>query len=623
MILSPTTPLTHPVTFKHSAWATMMLNRVSKISPLMPDNGAIFVSIDKHERQVLEYLLAEIFGEDNLIEELIWAMNTNNSQAPNYSTNHEYVLVYAKNRLIAEQDKTMFREPKPGYAEVMDLVARLNPSYPPISEIEAELRRLYQQHQIEFREQIEAEGLDWETEKKNDSWKGLFNYNRAEYRDASGRLVQESEAKDRRAIIWIWREDKSSMPATKQATSTNDPNHTNWRWYEPIHPVTGKPCPHPKSGWKFAFEDDTENPGKRSFVSLNKDGRIVWGQDERKIPQIKRMLHEVETNVGKSVFSDYYDGEKQTHDLFNMSGVFLAPKYAKFVSRFISQASKKNSIVLDCFGGSGSTGHAVISVNREDKGNRKYIIVEQGEYFSTIIKPRMQKVVYSAEWKNGRPIATKTGISHAFKVLKLESYEDTLNNLQLRRTKPQQDLLDLLPESAQEDYLLRYLLDIESRGSLLSVEQFNKPFDCKLKVTVDSAGAYQERTIDLVETFNYLIGLRVKHIDMQRGKGFVAVEGRLPTGEKTLVLWRDCELISYDDLWSEQDLTGKERAKSVLGKLKFNPRDSEFEVVYINGDHNIPAVFTSLETEDSITKTLKIRQIEPEFLSRMFAVEGG
>ena len=101
------------------------------------------------------------------------------------------------------------------------------------------------------------------------------------------------------------------------------------------------------------------------------------------------------------------------------------------------------------------------------------------------MKPRIHKVVYSAYWKDGKATAPQTGISHAFKVLKLESYEDTLNNLQLRRTAQQQDLLDTLPPPAKEDYLLRYLLDIESRGSLLSVEQFNKPFDCQLKVAVD------------------------------------------------------------------------------------------------------------------------------------------
>ena len=266
--------------------------------------------------------------------------------------------------------------------------------------------------------------------------------------------------------------------------------------------------------------------------------------------------------------------------------------------------------VLDYFGGSATTAHAVINLNREDKKHRKYIIVEQGEYFDTVTKPRTQKVVYSADWKDGKATAPQSGISHAFRVLKLESYEDTLNNLHLTRNQAQQSLLESLPEPAKEDYLLRYMLDIESRGSLLSVEQFNKPFDCKLKVTVDSAGAYEERTIDLVETFNYLIGLRVKHIDMQFGLGFVSVTGFLPSGEKALVLWRDVEKLDYDSL------------NRLCEKLAINPADSEFDVVFINGDHNIPAVFTSTEAEGGITKTLKIRQIEPEFMSRMFDTIG-
>ncbi len=276
----------------------------------------------------------------------------------------------------------------------------------------------------------------------------------------------------------------------------------------------------------------------------------------------------------------------------------------------VASFRQKNSLCMDYFAGSGTTGHAVINLNRLDGGKRKYILIEQGEYFDTATKPRIQKVVYSADWTDGKATSPQTGISHAFKVLKLESYEDTLNNLQLRRTAQQQDLLTSLPDAAQEDYLLRYLLDIESRGSLLSVEQFNKPFDCKLKVAVDSAGAYEERSIDLVETFNYLIGLRVKHIDMQREQGFVSVTGWLPTGEKTLVLWRDVEQVDYETL------------SRLCDKLAINPADREFEIVYINGDHNIPAVFTSTEEEGSITKTLKLRQIEPEFLSRMFAVEG-
>ena len=304
-------------------------------------------------------------------------------------------------------------------------------------------------------------------------------------------------------------------------------------------------------------------------------------------------------------------GASELKELFSEKEFdFSKAKRLVLDSIMASGMKSDNTIALDYFAGSGTTAHAVISLNRQDQGKRKYILVEQGEYFDTVLKPRIQKVAYSSEWKDGKATAPQTGISQAFKVLKIESYEDTLNNLQLFRTSKQQELLDTLPQSAQEEYLMQYLLDIESRGSLLSVEHFRKPFDCKLKVAVDSAGAYEERTIDLVETFNYLIGLRVKHIDMQLEQGFVLVTGSLPTGEKTLVLWRDLEQVDYVTL------------NRLCDKLAIKPADSEFDIVYINGDHNIPAVFTSTEAEGGITKTLKIQQIEPEFLRRMFRVEG-
>lgn len=266
-------------------------------------------------------------------------------------------------------------------------------------------------------------------------------------------------------------------------------------------------------------------------------------------------------------------------------------------------------IYLDYFAGSGTTAHAVIDLNREDNGDRKYILVEQGQYFETVIKPRLQKVVFSAEWTSEKPTAPDTGISHCFKVLKLESYEDTLNNLQLRRTSAQGDLLNTLPQQTKDDYLLNYQLDMESRGSLLSVEDFKKPFDYTLNVAVDSAGAFEPHKIDLVETFNYLIGLRVKHINAQAARGFATVTGTLPSGESCLVLWRDCDLLDYEGI------------SKLCNKLAINPADNEFDVVYINGDHNIPTVLTQTDEEGGATRVLKLRQIEREFLERMFSVE--
>jgi adenine-specific DNA-methyltransferase len=286
---------------------------------------------------------------------------------------------------------------------------------------------------------------------------------------------------------------------------------------------------------------------------------------------------------------------------------FAHEKGLALLSRVFSWNTNEGDILLDYFAGSGSSGHAAI---RSLNGQRKYILVEQNEYFDTVLKPRILRIVYSAEWKDGKPTTPQSGISHAFKVIKLESYEDTLNNLELRLTDKQRDLLQSIPKEAQEDYLLRYMLDVESRGSLLSVDAFKKPFDFALKVAVDSAGASEVRKVDLVETFNYLIGLRVKHIDAQLERGFITVIGTLPGGEKTLVLWRDCEVLDYDEL------------NKLCDKLAINPKDSEFEVVYINGDHNIPAVLTTTEEEGGITRKLKLHQIEPEFLSRMFDVEG-
>jgi adenine-specific DNA-methyltransferase len=170
-------------------------------------------------------------------------------------------------------------------------------------------------------------------------------------------------------------------------------------------------------------------------------------------------------------------------------------------------------------------------------------------------------------------------------------------------------MVNSLSQVIQDDYLLRYMLNIESRGSLLSLEQFHAPFDCKLKVAVDSVGSYESRSIDLIETFNYLIGLSVDQSDYYIEKGFVTITGTLPSGEKALVLWRDLAKINYKAL------------NNLCESLAINPADSEFDVVYINGDHNIPSVFTANEAEGGITKTLKIRQIEPEFLTCMFAVE--
>ena len=360
-----------------------------------------------------------------------------------------------------------------------------------------------------------------------------------------------------------------------------------------------------KGRWRWERNTSKDNikrlvakfqPQKQQWTVFEKD---YLGDDERVFPT--------------SVWDEKpFNSERGTECLANLGfdkADFPRPKPVGLIGSVIEHLAHDANFILDFFAGSGTTAHAAIDFNRKYKSDLKYILVEQGAHFDFVLRPRIQKVVYSTDWKEGKPTAPETGISHCFKIVKLEGYEDTLNNLQFHRDTKQGETLALLNSQAKDDYLLHYMLDVESRGSLLSVGDFNRPFDYTLKVAVDSAGAYEARKVDLVETFNYLIGLRVKHIDAQPERGFVTVTGILPSGESCLVLWRNCEVLDYEGI------------SKLCDKLAINPADNEFDVVYINGDHNIPTVLTQTAEEGGGTRVLKLRQIEPEFLSRMFSVE--
>ena len=385
--------------------------------------------------------------------------------------------------------------------------------------------------------------------------------------------------------------DKSKIPSNSEEEVYNNDLDLISQGYVPIRPGMRNGLLH---RWRWGLE---------GFKKRLDEVVVVDGKNGYSVKFKQKGF-----NAPKNIMN-FSTGTTELNNLFNEFSGFVYPKSTEFIKRLLSIGTYSNSIVLDCFGGSGSTGHAVINLNRKDKSNRKYILVEQGDYFNIVLKPRIQKVVYSADWKEGKPTAPETGISHCFKVLKLESYEDTLNNLQLVRTNEQGVLLKNLSKQAQEDYLLHYMLDVESRGSLLSVDDFNKPFDYEMNIATDSAGAYESKKIDLVETFNYLIGLKVKQIDAQVERGYLTVIGTLPNGESCLVLWRDCDVLDYEGV------------SKLCDRLAINPADSEFDVVYINGDHNIPTVLTQTADEGGATRLLKLRQIEPEFLECMFSME--
>ena len=282
------------------------------------------------------------------------------------------------------------------------------------------------------------------------------------------------------------------------------------------------------------------------------------------------------------------------------SNIFTFPKSIFTVRDCIDAAlcNQNKGLILDFFAGSGTTTHAVINLNREDGGKRKYILVEMGEYFDTVLKPRIQKVVYSKDWKDGKPVS-REGISHMFKYMKLESYEDTLDNLIIKRDKKQQKALTS-SKTAKEEYMLGYWLDIETResDSLLNIDKFEDPFNYTLEIRHDNE--LKTTKIDLIETFNYLIGLYVEQTEVIRG--FKVIRGRLRTGEKTLVIWRNT-----------MEKSNKELDTFFL-KQGYNTQDFEFDKIFVNGDNN-------LENLKVAEDKWKVSLIEEEFKKRMFDVK--
>ena len=314
-----------------------------------------------------------------------------------------------------------------------------------------------------------------------------------------------------------------------------------------------------------------------------------------------------ELTVPKTVWSggDYDAGNHGNTLLINILGEkrFDFPKSINTVKRSIklSTTTGNRDIVLDYFAGSGTTGQAVIELNRENESNSdsdlKYILVEMGEYFDTVTKPRIQKVIYSKDWQGGKPVS-RNGSSHMFKYIRLESYEDTLNNIELQLSAQQKFALEEhMTTEAKEEYLLSYMLDIESErsASLLNIDMFKNPFNYKMKISNGTETKLQK--IDLVETFNYLLGIEIDNIDYENG--FKVILGKLPTGEKSLIIWRDLNETTNADL------------KKFFVKREYGLPNYEIRRIYVNGDNHLE----NLKEKESNWKTFLI---EEEFKKGMF-----
>lgn len=280
------------------------------------------------------------------------------------------------------------------------------------------------------------------------------------------------------------------------------------------------------------------------------------------------------------------------NNVHNEGGVQLpnGKKPVKLFERLVYLFNQTTGYILDPFAGSSTLAHAVINSNKTKGTSLKYILIQEGyNYFNDKTKRRIENVIYSSDWKLDKPVS-REGSSHCFKYMRLEQYEDTLNNLTIapRQTSTEGQFAD--------GFLIGYMLDVETRDSLLNLQWFVNPFDVRLNITRQNETI--EERIDLPETFNYLIGLYVKQMSWPKS-GIMVVEGTTRTGKKTLVIWRDCNRIDNATL------------NSFFKKSAYSVRDNEFDIIYVNGDNNLE----NLRTDED---TWKVTLIEQEFNRKMF-----
>lgn len=321
--------------------------------------------------------------------------------------------------------------------------------------------------------------------------------------------------------------------------------------------------------WRYSRES-VERIRHLLKVHVTESGeiQILKARDKRPLKTVWDDARYIAGDFGTRLLTDL--GLKISENLY--------PKSVFTVQDSVFAVSDQTAVVLDYFAGSGTTGHAVINLNREDGGRRRFILVEMGEYFDTVLLPRIKKVTFTPEWKDGKPkrLATSEEFERGpriVKVIRLESYEDALNNITFDEESGQK-----ARELFGDEYLLRYMLTWEGKKSetFLDLEKLQSPFSYKLRLHRD--GETREQPVDLPETFNYLIGLDVetRRVEYDGDRRYLTYRGTTRDGRKVAVIWRETKA------WTPGDY---ERDMLFVAKQRLAEGTDE---VYVNGDSFIP-----------------------------------
>jgi adenine-specific DNA-methyltransferase len=324
----------------HSGWLSFMYPRLLLAKDLLRDDGVIFISIDDNEQAQLKLLCDEVFGQENFISCLTWEKGRKND-AKFFSNGHEFMLVYAKAQNYLREQEIIWREEKPGAREIWDKYLELRA------------------HHAENDTAIESSLQDWYGSlPKNHPSKKWSRYKRVDQHGP-------------------WRDRDISSPGGE--------GHV----YDVLHPKTNLPCKVPDRGWSYSTMeamqgqidlglvqfrgDHTEPPFRKAHIRPLPQEVESFEADEE-----EDEVEELATQVRGSYF--YKQSQVSVKYLRALLGknVFNNPKDLDEICKLIRYATSndKEALVLDFFAGSGTTGEAVMRLNLDDGGTRRFIMAQ-------------------------------------------------------------------------------------------------------------------------------------------------------------------------------------------------------------------------------------------------------
>ncbi len=347
---------------RHDKWLCMIYPRLKLLRELMADNGVIFISCDDNELYNLRLLLNEIFQENNWVGTIVWKNVTDNNPT-NIAIEHEYIICYSKNK------KNLERVWKSRISDAKEILIKVG-----------------KEHNKKHIDPIELQDAYTKWFKENKKYLGQLD--RYKYIDKKGVYIGSQ--------------------------SVHNPGREGYR-YDVIHPKTKKPCKQPLMGYRFP---------KSTVQKLLEQRKILFGKDENKIIELKVYVEEFEDKLASIIQLDGRLGSYDLKEIFpEVTKAFDNPKPVQLLKQILSYLTSDTDIVLDSFAGSGTTAHAVLGLNNEDKGNRKFILIEMEKNIAKkITAERVKRVIKGYSYKNNKDKEIKAkGLGGGFQFMNLNN----------------------------------------------------------------------------------------------------------------------------------------------------------------------------------------------------------